>query len=155
MRCPYCEASDTKVLDSRPKDEGYTIHRRRECRKCGTRFSTYEKVELSRIYVVKRDGRREPFSTEKIINGIRLCCQKLPVSTDQIEAIAAKVEKQTFVSGEEISTKKIGDMVMEELRKLDPVAYVRFAAVYRSFSNLDEFRNELQRLENDEREKGK
>ncbi len=145
MRCPFCGADDTKVLDSRPKDDGYSIRRRRMCDACGKRFTTYEKVESSRTYVIKRDGRREPFLVDKVMNGIRLCCQKLPVSTDQIAEIANRVERQACAGGEEVSTETIGDLVMSELYSLNFVAYVRFAAVYKNY-DLEQFTTELEKL---------
>ena len=146
VRCVFCDASDSKVVDSRAADGGYSIRRRRECLNCGKRFTTYENVEQSLIFVVKRDGRREPFSKDKIKNGIRHACQKLPVSTNTIEEIAAKVERDALNSEGEISTEMIGDIVMEELRNVNEVAYVRFAAVYRKFTDLDSFMTELQKL---------
>ena len=146
MRCVFCDAIDSKVVDSRAADNGYSIRRRRECLSCGKRFTTYEKVETSLIFVIKRDGRREPFSQEKIKNGLRHACEKLPVTEQQIDAIAYKVEKQAFNSNEEISTQMIGDIVMEELRQLNDVAYVRFACVYRKFTDLDTFMTELKKL---------
>ncbi len=146
MRCVFCDALDSKVIDSRSADGGFSIRRRRECITCGKRFTTYEKVEHSLIYVVKRDGRREPFNKEKIKNGLRHACEKLPVSSQQIDEIAYSVEKQAFKRGEEISTQMIGDIVMEELRGLNEVAYVRFACVYRKFTDLATLMNELETL---------
>ncbi len=146
MRCVFCDAHDSKVIDSRSADGGYSIRRRRECIACGKRFTTYERVEQYSVFVVKRDGRREPFSIDKIKNGLRHACQKLPVSTQQIDDLASKIEKLAYAKGGEISTETIGDIIMEELKNINEVAYVRFAAVYRKFTDLDSFMNELQTL---------
>ncbi len=138
---------DSKVIDSRPTDDGYSIRRRRECIQCGRRFTTYEKVELSPLFVVKKDGRREAFDSRKIKAGILHACDKLPVSMQQIDAIVTRVEQKAYTSMEgEISSEKIGDMVMAELKTLNDVAYVRFAAVYRKFTDVGTFMDELQKL---------
>ena len=147
MRCQYCNYTDSKVIESRPTDDGNSIRRRRECTNCGRRFTTYEKVELSPLYVVKRDGRREAFDSQKIKAGILHACDKLPVSMQQIDDIVAGVEQKCYLSMDgEISSEKIGDMVMDELKKLNDVAYVRFAAVYRKFTDVGTFMEELQKL---------
>ena len=147
MRCQYCNCTDSKVIDSRPTDDGNSIRRRRECINCGKRFTTYEKVEPNPLFVVKRDGRREVFDSQKIKAGILHACDKLPVSMQQIDEIVARVEQAAYATMEgEIRTDKIGDMVMEELKKLNDVAYVRFAAVYRKFTDLETFMQELQKL---------
>ena len=150
MKCQYCSCLDSKVIDSRPTDDGNSIRRRRECTNCGRRFTTYEKVELSPLFVVKRDGRRESFDSQKIKAGILHACDKLPVSMQQIDEIVSRVEQKCYSTMDgEIPTEKIGDMVMAELRELDDVAYVRFAAVYRKFTDLGTFMEELQKLVDD------
>ena len=147
MRCPYCGFEDSKVIDSRPTDDGNSIRRRRECTNCGRRFTTYEKVELSPLFVVKRDGRRESFDSQKIKAGILHACDKLPVSMQQIDEIVTRVEQKAYASMDgEIQSEKIGDMVMAELKDLNDVAYVRFAAVYRKFTDVGTFMNELKKL---------
>jgi transcriptional repressor NrdR len=146
MRCVFCDAHDSKVIDSRSADGGYSIRRRRECIACGKRFTTYERVEQYSVFVVKRDGRREPFSIDKIKNGLRHACQKLPVSTQQIDDLASKIEKLAYAKGGEISTETIGDIIMEELKNINEVAYVRFASVYRSFKDINTFMEELSKL---------
>ena len=147
MKCQYCSCLDSKVIDSRPTDDGNSIRRRRECINCGRRFTTYEKVELSPLFVVKKDGRREGFDGQKIKAGILHACDKLPVSMQQIDEIVARVEQKAYATMEgEIPSDKIGDMVMDELKQLNDVAYVRFAAVYRKFTDVGTFMNELQKL---------
>ena len=147
MQCQYCSCLDSKVIDSRPTDDGNSIRRRRECINCGRRFTTYEKVELSPLFVVKKDGRREGFDGQKIKAGILHACDKLPVSMQQIDEIVARVEQKAYATMEgEIPSEKIGDMVMDELKQLNDVAYVRFAAVYRKFTDVGTFMNELQKL---------
>ena len=147
MKCQYCSCLDSKVIDSRPTDDGNSIRRRRECTNCGRRFTTYEKVELSPLFVVKRDGRRESFDSQKIKAGILHACDKLPVSMQQIDEIVTKVEQKAYASMDgEIQSEKIGDMVMSELKELNDVAYVRFAAVYRKFTDVGTFMNELKKL---------
>ena len=146
MRCLFCNATDSKVVDTRATDGGYSIRRRRECAQCGKRFTTYEKVEQCQIFVVKRDGRRELFSMEKIKNGLHHACQKLPVSVQDIDGIASKIERRAYDLGGEIATQTIGDMIMDELRSLNEVAYVRFAAVYHKFTDLDSYMKELKGL---------
>ncbi len=150
MRCQYCNSTESKVIDSRPTEDGTSIRRRRECVGCGKRFTTYEKIEQLPLIVVKHDGRRETFDASKVRNGILHACQKLPVSAKQIEEITARVEQGAYRSADgEISTEEIGDMVMAELKKLNDVAYVRFAAVYRKFTDLSVFMEELQKLLNE------
>ena len=147
MKCQYCSCLDSKVIDSRPTDDGNSIRRRRECTNCGRRFTTYEKVELSPLFVVKRDGRRESFDSQKIKAGILHACDKLPVSMQQIDEIVTKVEQKAYATMDgEIASEKIGDMVMSELKELNDVAYVRFAAVYRKFTDVGTFMDELQKL---------
>ena len=147
MKCQYCNCTESKVIDSRPTDDGNSIRRRRECTNCGRRFTTYEKVEMSPLFVVKKDGRREAFDSQKIKAGILHACDKLPVSMQQIDDIVARVEQKAYLSMDgEIATEKIGDMVMDELKELNDVAYVRFAAVYRKFTDVATFMEELQKL---------
>ena len=147
MRCQYCSCTESKVIDSRPTEEGNSIRRRRECMNCGRRFTTYEKIELVPLMVVKRDGRREPFDGQKIKAGILHACEKLPVSMQQVEAICSNIEQAAYGGMEgEIPSQRIGDMVMSELKAINDVAYVRFAAVYRKFTDLGTFMSELQKL---------
>ena len=138
MRCQYCNCAESKVIDSRPTEEGNSIRRRRECMGCGRRFTTYEKIEMLPLMVVKRDGRRETFDAQKIKAGILHACEKLPVSMQQIDAMTTSIEQRAYASMEgEISSQRIGDMVMEELKATNDVAYVRFAAVYRLFTDME------------------
>ena len=140
MRCPNCGSLDTKVLDSRPTEDGYAIRRRRECLNCGFRFTTYERFEVGPILVVKKDGRRERFDREKIKKGVMKACEKRQVSMEDVERLISNVELKLQKEGKlEVESKRIGELVMEELRKLDKVAYVRFASVYRDFRDIDEF----------------
>jgi len=148
VRCPFCGSEDTKVLDSRPREDGYIIRRRRQCKKCLKRFTTLETMEVLRLYVVKADGRRELFSREKLMRGIQLACTKRPVSVEDIENIVSRVETALRERGErEVPSRDIGEMVMAHLKELDEVAYVRFASVYRKFRTKDEFLRELEELE--------
>ena len=147
MKCQYCNCLDSKVIDSRPTEEGSSIRRRRECIGCGRRFTTYEKIEMLPLMVVKRDGRREPFDVQKIKSGIIHACEKLPVSMPTIDAVTSRIEQAAYATMEgEISTQRIGDMVMRELKSVNDVAYVRFAAVYRLFTDIGDFMQELQKL---------
>ncbi len=147
MRCQYCSCTDSKVIDSRPTEEGSSIRRRRECIGCGRRFTTYEKIELVPLMVVKRDGRREPFDGQKIKAGIVHACEKLPVSMAAIDAMTTRIEQQAYATMDgEVSSLKIGDLVMQELKAVNDVAYVRFAAVYRLFTDIGDFMSELQKL---------
>ncbi|MEA4928902.1 MAG: transcriptional regulator NrdR [Candidatus Limiplasma sp.] len=147
MRCPFCGYLDSRVIDSRPTEEGNSIRRRRECMRCGRRFTTYEKIETSIVMVVKKDMRREVFAPEKIKSGLLHACQKRPVSMKDIDGIVEKVEKAVYSSGEdEFSSRRIGELVMEELKKIDEVAYVRFASVYRQFTDVSSFMDELNKL---------
>ena len=153
MRCQYCNCVESKVVDSRPTEEGNCIRRRRECVGCGRRFTTYEKIEFLPLMVVKRDGRREIFDVQKIRNGILHSCDKLPVSVQQTEDIVQRIERRAYAEADgEISSQQLGDMVMEELKKLNDVAYVRFAAVYRKFTDLGTFMDELQKLVNENKQ---
>ena len=136
MRCPYCQQGDSHVIDSR--QVGNTVRRRRECVRCGQRFTTYERVAPVSLLVVKRDGRREPFDREKLYRGVYKACAKRPISDEAIEALVGRVENDLFTLGKaEVESKVIGQMVMEQLRNLDDVAYVRFASVYRRFKDID------------------
>lgn len=147
MKCPYCEYNESKVVDSRPTDEGYTIRRRRECINCKSRFTTYEKIEETPIIVVKKDGNREIFDRNKIVNGIIRSCEKRPVSLEEIEKAVDNIEKQVQNSlQKEISSSDIGDLVMRELKDLDEIAYVRFASVYRQFKDVQSFFDELEEI---------
>ncbi|HHU78444.1 MAG: transcriptional regulator NrdR [Caldicoprobacterales bacterium] len=150
MKCPFCFVTDSKVVDSRPTDEGTVIRRRRECTSCGKRFTTYEKIEYLPILVIKKDGRREVFDSNKIMSGLLKACEKRPVSVRDLETAVQDIEKQIYNSLEqEVTSQKIGEMVMEKLRELDEVAYVRFASVYRQFKDINTFMEELNKLLNE------
>ena len=145
MKCPYCSKIDNKVIDSRLSKDGRTIRRRRECIPCGRRFTTYEKLEEILPMIIKKDGRREPFSREKIISGMKKACQKLPVSITKIEEFVDSLELYFQEIGhKEIDSKEIGEKVITKLKELDEVAYVRFASVYRQFKDINEFMAELE-----------
>ena len=147
MKCIYCGYTESKVVDSRPLDEGVSTRRRRECLKCGRRFTTYEKAEQMPMMVIKKDGSRENFDINKIKRGIMKACEKRNVSTDKIEDMALEIERQVYNSVEaEIPAEKIGDMVMDSLKDVDQVAYVRFASVYREFKDVSTFMEELKKL---------
>jgi transcriptional repressor NrdR len=150
MYCPFCSNEETKVTDSRLAGEGTQIRRRRECLACGERFTTFETAELVLPHVVKRDKSRQPFDQGKLRAGITRALEKRPVSSDQVETAIAHIVHKLRVAGErEVAARLVGEMVMEELRALDEVAYVRFASVYRSFQDLDEFKDEIERLRKD------
>lgn len=147
MRCPYCESPDTKVIDSRPTEEGHAIRRRRGCERCGKRFTTYEKVEESIIMIIKKDGRREAFDRNKVMNGIIKACEKRPVPMAEIERVAAEIERGlNNLMEKEVESTFIGELIMEQLKKLDEVAYVRFASVYRQFTDVNTFIKEIEKL---------
>lgn len=147
MKCPYCSHLEDKVIDSRPTDEGVTIRRRRECLGCGKRYTTYEKVEYMPLMVIKKDKSRQPYNRGKLLNGILRACEKRPVSTDEIDNLIDNVEARIYNTLErEVASTEIGECVMEELRKLDVVAYVRFASVYRQFKDINTFMEELQKI---------
>ncbi|MBE7011149.1 MAG: transcriptional repressor NrdR [Ruminococcaceae bacterium] len=149
MRCLFCGHTESKVIDSRSTDEGTTIRRRRECLECGKRFTTYEKIESIPIIVVKKDGTRESFDREKIINGLLRACEKRPVSLEQVENVVDEIEARLYnLLEREVSSEKIGEMVMERLQKLDDIAYVRFASVYRQFKDINSFMDELAKIIN-------
>ena len=146
MKCPYCGKENTRVIDSRPTDDS-SIRRRRQCDECGKRFTTYEKVETLPLIVVKKDNNREPYDREKIVAGIVRSCHKRPISMTQINDMVDDIEGQIFNMGEkEIPTTTIGSIVMDKLKDLDEVAYVRFAAIYREFKDVNTFMSELKKL---------
>jgi transcriptional repressor NrdR len=145
MLCPACRSGDTRVIDSR--DDENAVRRRRECQSCRHRFTTFERPEAPRLYVAKKDGRREAYNREKILGGLRKASEKRPISEAAIQEIADRVERELSSRGDsEISSVMVGDLVMAELRRLDKVAYIRFASVYRSFGDLDSFQEELAQL---------
>lgn len=148
MRCPNCQYEDTKVLDSRPVDEGSAIRRRRQCEKCEFRFSTYEEIEILDLTVQKKDGTKQAFSKEKLERAIRLPLDKRPFSHEAFRKLIAsiEIEIQRKAEGGEITSAEIGDIVMKKLKKVDKVAYIRFAAVYRQFEDVEEFRQELNKI---------
>lgn len=149
VRCSNCQSKSTKVLDSRPIEEGRSIRRRRECEECGFRFTTFERIEEVPLIVVKKDGARQEYSREKLIRGLIKACEKRPVPLEKIESIALEVEKELRNTGvSEIDSKEIGEMVMDRLSKVDEVAYVRFASVYRQFKDISVFLDELKDLIN-------
>lgn len=149
MRCPFCGHAEDRVIDSRPSEEGAAIRRRRECISCGARFTTYEKIENLPLLVIKKDGTRQPFDREKLISGIIKSCEKRPVSTAQVENLVNAIEAQTQNAlKREISSREIGEMVMEGLKNIDEVAYVRFASVYRQFRDVNSFLEELNEMLN-------
>ena len=147
MKCPYCGNLESKVVDSRPADEGATIRRRRECLSCQKRFTTYETVERLPLVVIKKDGSRQSFEKQKILNGMIRACEQRPVPIDTLEAIADQIEQSILNTMErEYSTERIGEQVMERLKQVDEVAYVRFASVYRQFKDINTFMAELNKL---------
>jgi len=147
MKCMYCGSLDSKVVDSRLNDDGTSIRRRRECEKCGKRFTTYETIETTPVLVIKKSGNRQAFDINKIKSGIIRACEKRPVPMAEIDRIVAEIEKQIYNSLEqEVSSVKIGELVMEKLKGLDEVAYVRFASVYRQFRDINTFLDEIQEL---------
>ncbi|MEI6601922.1 MAG: transcriptional regulator NrdR [Clostridia bacterium] len=147
MRCPYCSFDEDKVIDSRPTDEGYAIRRRRECTGCQKRFTTYEKVEDMPLMVIKKDLSRQPFSREKLLKGLEKACEKRPVSRSQLEKIVDEIEGRIYGTlHKEISVSEVGEMIMDRLKLLDDVAYVRFASVYRQFKDISTFLDELQKM---------
>ena len=149
MKCPVCGYEDCKVLDSRPVSGGASIRRKRECIQCGKRFTTYETIEKPTVLVIKKDQSRELFDENKVRSGILAACHKRPVSAADIDAIVARVSQAVYNSmQEEVTTRRIGEMIMEELRQLDEVAYIRFASVYRQFTDLSTFLAEMTRLQN-------
>ncbi len=149
MKCPYCNFTESKVIDSRPVDDGGSIRRRRECLKCNKRFTTYETLETIALVVVKRDMSRQPYDRNKVLGGLMRACEKRPVSLSQMEAIADDIESELYqLMVREIESNTIGEKIMEKLRLLDEVAYVRFASVYKRFNDIETFMEELQELKN-------
>lgn len=149
MKCPFCENENTKVIDSRPTEEGHAIRRRRECEACGKRFTTYEKVEEAIIMVIKKDGRRETFDRNKVFNGIVKACEKRPVPMAEIERMVMEVERSVNnMMLSEIESNVVGELIMEQLKAVDQVAYVRFASVYRQFTDVNTFVKEIEKLLN-------
>ena len=147
MKCPFCGDDNTRVIDSRPADDNEAIRRRRQCDECGKRFTTYEKVETIPLIVIKKDKNRETYDRSNIESGVVRSCHKRPVSVDQIEACVDEIENKIFNLGvREIESEKIGEIVMDQIRDLDQVAYVRFASVYRQFKDADTFMSELKKL---------
>ena len=147
MKCPFCLHDEDKVIDSRSSNEGKSVRRRRECTKCKKRFTTYEYVEEVPLMVIKKDGRRESFDRNKIISGILKACEKRPVSMEKVEAVVDRVEKELQKSfDKEVKAQVVGELVMEHLHKIDEVAYVRFASVYRQFKDINQFMKELKDL---------
>lgn len=148
MRCPFCGTDDTKVIDSRLANEGYVVRRRRECQACTERFTTFESAELVMPRIIKQDNSRVPFDEEKLRAGMLRALQKRPVSMDAVEQAISRIKHRLRATGDrEVSSRQVGEWVMEELRELDQVAYVRFASVYRSFEDVNAFREEIERLE--------
>lgn len=148
MKCPYCNYEDTKVIDSRPTEDGHAIRRRRGCEKCGKRFTTYEKVEESIIMIVKKDGSREAFDRGKLMNGIIRACEKRPVPMATIEGMVDRIERGlNNLMQKEVKSDFIGELVMDELKKVDQVAYIRFASVYRQFTDVETFTKEIEKLQ--------
>ena len=149
MKCPFCGHDEDKVIDSRPAEDGAAIRRRRECLGCGSRFTTYEKIETLPLLVIKKDGTREPFNREKLLKGLLKACEKRPVSNDQLMQLLTCVEGQIHNSlNREISSQEIGELVMKKLKEIDEVAYVRFASVYRQFKDVNSFLEELNEMLN-------
>ena len=149
MKCPFCGSNDTSVIDSRPADDNTSIRRRSSCTECGKRFTTYEKVETIPLIVIKKDNNREPYDRTKIEKGVLIACRKRPVSAAQISKVVDEIETEIFsLEEKEIPSTKIGEIVMEHLETVDPVAYVRFASVYREFKDVDTFMDELKRVLN-------
>ena len=147
MRCPSCQNNNSRVIDSRPVDEGRSIRRRRECEQCSYRFTTFEKIEETPLVVVKKEGTREEFSREKLLRGLLRACEKRPVSLKELEDLTASIEKDLRNHGSsEVKSEDIGEMVMDKLAKIDEVAYVRFASVYRQFKDINVFIDELKDL---------
>jgi len=147
MKCPFCGHQEDKVVDSRASSDGVSIRRRRECLGCGKRFTTYEQIEEQSLMVIKKDGRREPFDRHKLLAGLVKACEKRPVSMDQLEGLVDELERELSQEFErEVSSREIGERVMRRLHALDPVAYVRFASVYREFKDVEQFMRELKDL---------
>jgi len=147
MKCPYCGFGQDKVIDTREINAGLQIRRRRECLKCGKRFTTYEEIEMKPLIVIKKDGRREKFNREKIFTGIQKACEKRPISTEEIEKIILEIEQELRQKFDrEIPSKEIGKIIIRKLKKIDKVAYIRFASVYREFQDISEFKKEIEKI---------
>ena len=146
MHCPRCKNEDTAVVDSRLAEEGRAIRRRRECGKCGHRFTTFERQELSTLIIIKRDGTREPYSRSKLERGIWLACTKRPVSQDHIDKLLSRLEEKWGANKKEVASSTVGNDVMKELKKIDKVAYIRFASVHREFKDVEEFKQAMNKL---------
>ncbi|MDY3240343.1 MAG: transcriptional regulator NrdR [Anaerovoracaceae bacterium] len=147
MKCPFCDNPDTRVIDSRPTEEGHAIRRRRGCDKCNKRFTTYEKVEETILMVVKKDGKREAFDRSKLLRGIARACEKRPVTMAAMEAMVDEIERILgSTMDKEVASDRIGELVMDQLKKVDEVAYVRFASVYRQFTDVNTFVKEIEKL---------
>ncbi len=147
MKCPFCNNEDTKVIDTRSMEENTVIKRRRLCENCNERFTTYEKLDVIPISVVKRDFKREPFDRNKLLKGIMLACNKRPVSADKIEQLVKEVENKVYTSGKkEVDSRYIGELVMEKIKDLDDISYVRFASVYKEFADVESFMNEIKKV---------
>ena len=147
MRCPYCKSDNDRVIDSRASADGFAIRRRRLCAECQRRYTTYERAESTPLRVIKKAGEREEFAREKLLSGLRKACEKRPISTEQIEQVVDRIERQCVEAfDKEVPSKVIGDLVMKELQTLDQVAYVRFASVYREFKDASQFLDELRRM---------
>lgn len=150
MKCPYCGFTESKVIDSRPAEDGTSIRRRRECLKCQKRFTTYEKLETISLVVVKQDNSRQPYDREKIVRGLIRACEKRPITYAQMEDVADKIESELYqMMSKEVSSTEIGEKVMSHLKELDEVAYVRFASVHKHFSNIESFMSALKELLNE------
>ena len=151
MKCPFCSHVDTQVKDSRPSEDGGAIRRRRACPECESRFTTFERVQLRELTVVKTDGQRKPFDRDKILRSIQIATRKRPVSVEQVEALASEIARKLEMAGEsEVDSAKIGEMVMEGLQKLDKVAYIRYASVYRNFREAKDFEEFVESLQTPE-----
>ena len=147
MKCPFCDNPDTKVIDSRPTEEGHAIRRRRGCDRCSKRFTTYEKVEETILMVVKKDGKREAFDRNKLLRGITRACEKRPVTLASMESMVDEIERNlNNMMEKEVASDYIGELVMDELKKVDEVSYVRFASVYRQFTDVNTFMKEIEKL---------
>jgi transcriptional repressor NrdR len=145
MKCPFCASTDSRVIDTRSAEGG--IRRRRECQDCGRRFTTYERVAPLRLMVIKQDGRREPFARDKILGGIQIACAKRPIETESIEELVSGIESELYHRGSrEVTSREIGEMVMRNLRRLDEVAYIRFATIYRRFADVEDLADEIETL---------
>ncbi|SSC13982.1 Transcriptional repressor NrdR [Mesotoga infera] len=150
MKCPFCSSESTRVLDSRPTEDNTSIRRRRECEDCGGRFTTYERYERLPFFVIKKDGRRERFNREKVMNGLLRACEKRPISLERLSSIVDSIEDEVTRSGRhEVLSQEIGEMIMAKLKLLDRVAYVRFASVYKEFRDIDHFVDIIKELKND------